>query len=155
MFKVASSLRGGGPRANSFRSRRVTRAIPTPTEPVSGIGQKAAPSLPCSRIDRRECTTSVLASAVVAAGARVEHAETEVEWIEPAKRRVLPKGGRATFCIWRKSCFVQRSEQQRQGLCTSGRAWAPGSLGGKVIEQERGEAADPTMYALLLLVWWW
>ena len=44
-------------------------------------------------MDRRECAISQPASTVVAAAARVEHAEgaipPEVEWIEPAKRRTL------------------------------------------------------------------
>ena len=74
----------------------------------------------------------------------------EFERIEHAKQHVVSsKCGHAAFCIWRESAsgFVHG------GLSgSSSPAWACGSRGGQLDEQERGEAGDLTVYTLLVLL---
>ena len=62
-------------------------------------------------------------------------------------------GGHATICIRRESVdgFVHSGlNSNDEVLCGPGRAWASKS-GDQLVEWERGEAVDNTVYALLLL----
>jgi len=86
----------------------------------------------------------------------VERRPAEVERIEPAKRRaVSSKGGYTAFCIGRESAdglIHSGLGSSDKVLCASGCAWARGSRRGQLIKRELGEAADPAVYTLLLLL---
>ena len=81
----------------------------------------------------------------------------EVERVEPTKRRaVLSKRGHPAICIRRESAdgfgHGGLSGSSDEVLCAASRAWARGGWGGQLVELERCEAANPTVYALLLLL---
>ena len=144
------------PRASSVRNRHTT--VPTPDRASL---PRAPPLLPLSaRLPTSPGSTRAYHTLTISApdpaddvGVDVDEVvgrvkpskclPTEVERIEPARRRVVSsKCGHAAFCLQRESA----NDFVHNGLSGSTEhAWACDSWGGRLDERERGEASDPTV----------